>query len=241
MTGAFGIQKFLLPEAERDRERRSGTSGSVLWPAGWYTFTEAFWGFGRLRSRASSRRLLARPLQALGSALDAVLHRRECDPDHRLRTDRERLVRPVREPLEDRDRGLLCFLPVMVNTLRGLHVSAKPRQIELMRSYAAGELTIWRRVRIPTSLPFVFTALKIASVLAMIGAIVGEYFGGAHDRARVRSTTPTRRSSSSPRRGRDPRRFDARNGVLPRRVTAERAIVRCPSADAGLVMEAVTR
>jgi NitT/TauT family transport system permease protein len=74
--------------------------------------------------------------------------------------------------------GVLCFLPVMVNTLRGLN-SAKPRQIELMRSYAASELEIWRRVRVPTALPFVFTALKVASVLAMIGAIVGEYFGGS--------------------------------------------------------------
>ena len=70
------------------------------------------------------------------------------------------------------------FLPVMVNTLRGLQ-SASPRQIELMRSYAASDLEIWRRVRVPTALPFVFTALKVASVLAMIGAIVGEYFGGA--------------------------------------------------------------
>jgi NitT/TauT family transport system permease protein len=66
----------------------------------------------------------------------------------------------------------------MVNTLRGLN-SAKPRQIELMRSYAASELEIWRRVRVPTALPFLFTSLKVASVLAMIGAIVGEYFGGA--------------------------------------------------------------
>ena len=66
----------------------------------------------------------------------------------------------------------------MVNTLRGLQ-SASPRQIELMRSYAASELEIWRRVRVPTALPFVFTALKVASVLAMIGAIVGEYFGGS--------------------------------------------------------------
>ena len=74
--------------------------------------------------------------------------------------------------------GVLCFLPVMVNTLRGLQ-SAKPRQVELMRSYAASELEIWRRVRVPTALPFLFTALKVASVLAMIGAIVGEYFGGA--------------------------------------------------------------
>jgi len=48
-----------------------------------------------------------------------------------------------------------------------------------MRSYAASELEIWRRVRVPTALPYVFTALKVASVLAMIGAIVGEYFGGA--------------------------------------------------------------
>jgi NitT/TauT family transport system permease protein len=48
-----------------------------------------------------------------------------------------------------------------------------------MRSYAAGELTIWRRVRVPTALPYVFTSLKVASVLAMIGAIVGEYFGGS--------------------------------------------------------------
>jgi NitT/TauT family transport system permease protein len=66
----------------------------------------------------------------------------------------------------------------MVNTLRGLQ-SASPRQIELMRSYACSDLEIWRRVRVPAALPFVFTALKVASVLAMIGAIVGEYFGGS--------------------------------------------------------------
>jgi len=66
----------------------------------------------------------------------------------------------------------------MVNTLRGL-TSVSPRQIELMRSYAASELTIWRRVRVPTALPYIFTSLKIASVLSMIGAVVGEYFGGS--------------------------------------------------------------
>jgi NitT/TauT family transport system permease protein len=48
-----------------------------------------------------------------------------------------------------------------------------------MRSYAAGNVEIFRRVRIPTSLPFMFTGLKVATVLAMIGAVVGEYFGGA--------------------------------------------------------------
>jgi NitT/TauT family transport system permease protein len=57
----------------------------------------------------------------------------------------------------------------------------RPSSIELMRSYAAGELEIFRRVRIPNSLPYLFSALKVASVLAMIGAVVGEYFGGSQD------------------------------------------------------------
>ena len=74
--------------------------------------------------------------------------------------------------------AVLCFFPVLVNALRGL-TSVDPESIELMRSYAASERTIYRRVRIPTSLPFVFTALKVASVLAMIGAVVGDYFGGS--------------------------------------------------------------
>ena len=76
--------------------------------------------------------------------------------------------------------AVLCFFPVLVNTLRGLQ-SVQPSQIELMRSYAASELEIYRRVRVPTALPYVFTALKVASVLAMIGAVVGEYFGGSFE------------------------------------------------------------
>ena len=74
--------------------------------------------------------------------------------------------------------AVLCFFPVFVSLARGLR-SVRPTQLELMRSYAAGELTIFRRVRIPTALPFLFTGLKVASVLAMIGAIVGDFFGGA--------------------------------------------------------------
>ena len=73
--------------------------------------------------------------------------------------------------------AVLCFFPTMINTLRGL-ISVHPSSIELMRSYGAGEVQTFRRVRIPNSLPFMFTGLKIAAVLSMIGAIVGEYFGG---------------------------------------------------------------
>jgi NitT/TauT family transport system permease protein len=48
-----------------------------------------------------------------------------------------------------------------------------------MRSYAASDWTVLRKVRIPNALPFFFTALKLATTLSLIGAIVGEYFGGS--------------------------------------------------------------
>jgi NitT/TauT family transport system permease protein len=50
-----------------------------------------------------------------------------------------------------------------------------------MRSYAASEWTVLRVLRIPNALPYFFTALKVAVTLSLIGAIVGEYFGGSSD------------------------------------------------------------
>ena len=94
--------------------------------------------------------------------------------------------------------AVLCFFPVLVNTLRGL-TSVDRRSIELMQSYAAGHASIFRRVRIPTSLPYIFTGLKVASVLAMIGAIVGEYFGGSFNALGVMIRTPRRTRTSRSR------------------------------------------
>ena len=71
----------------------------------------------------------------------------------------------------------LVFFPVMANVTRGL-VQVDAGQVELMRSLAASEWTILRKVRIPNALPYFFTALKLATTLSLIGAIVGEYFGG---------------------------------------------------------------
>ena len=73
--------------------------------------------------------------------------------------------------------AVLVFFPVMANVTRGL-VQVEPGALELMRSYAASEWTILRKVRIPNALPYFFTAMKIATTLSLIGAIVGEYFGG---------------------------------------------------------------
>jgi NitT/TauT family transport system permease protein len=76
--------------------------------------------------------------------------------------------------------ALLVFFPVMINVTRGL-VEVQPASLELMRSYAASEVAVLRKLRIPNMLPFFFTALKIGTTLSFIGAVVGEYFGGTSE------------------------------------------------------------
>ena len=71
---------------------------------------------------------------------------------------------------------VMVFFPVLVNTVQGL-LSADAMQRDLMRTYAAGYWTTLRKLRLPAAMPFVFNGLKIASTLALIGAIVAEFFG----------------------------------------------------------------
>jgi NitT/TauT family transport system permease protein len=73
--------------------------------------------------------------------------------------------------------AVIVFFPMMINTLRGLTL-VDPAAIELMRSYAASEFDILRKVRLPNALPYMFNAFKVAATLSMIGAVVSEYFGG---------------------------------------------------------------
>lgn len=73
--------------------------------------------------------------------------------------------------------AVMVFFPVMINTTRGLAL-VDSRSLELMRSYAAGEREILFKLRIPNALPYLFNGLKVAAALSMIGAVVGEYFGG---------------------------------------------------------------
>ena len=75
---------------------------------------------------------------------------------------------------------VLVFFPVFINTAKGL-TEVEPNQIELMESYAASRWRITREVRIPNALPYFFTAAKLATSLAVIAAIVAEYFGGRQD------------------------------------------------------------
>ena len=72
---------------------------------------------------------------------------------------------------------LVVYFIVLVNVARGL-TQVSSIQVELMRSYAASEFAILRKVRVPNAIPYLFTALKVAAPASVITAFVSEYFGG---------------------------------------------------------------
>jgi NitT/TauT family transport system permease protein len=67
----------------------------------------------------------------------------------------------------------LTFFPVTINTLRGLQ-AADPRALELMRTYAASRWSVLWKLRVPSSLPFLFSALRLSATASVVGAIIGE-------------------------------------------------------------------
>jgi NitT/TauT family transport system permease protein len=73
--------------------------------------------------------------------------------------------------------ALASFVPVFLNTFRGLRQTL-PVHRDLMRSYAATGAQSFRTVTLPTALPYLLTGVRIASSLAVISALVAEYFGG---------------------------------------------------------------
>ncbi|MBI3451264.1 MAG: ABC transporter permease [Rhodospirillales bacterium] len=71
---------------------------------------------------------------------------------------------------------IMTFFPMLVNTISGLNATGRIER-DLMRTYAASYAQTLLTVRLPAAMPFVFNALKINSTLALIGAIVAEFFG----------------------------------------------------------------
>ncbi|WP_170464194.1 ABC transporter permease [Ruegeria arenilitoris] len=71
---------------------------------------------------------------------------------------------------------VMVFFPILVNTVQGLR-EADAMQRDLMRTYAASYMQTLIKLRLPAAMPFIFNGLKIATTLALIGAIVAEYFG----------------------------------------------------------------
>ena len=177
LVRGFDIQNFLLPAPSAIADTL-WEDRTVLWNAAFFTFREAFGGWvigcsaGFLVAVAIARfrglRSAVMPYAIAAGAIPIIAFAPITNNWFGVTGMTSKIA----------IAAVLCFFPVLVNTMRGL-TSVRASSIELMRSYAASELTIFRRVRLPSSLPYVFSGLKVATVLAMIGAIVGDYFGGA--------------------------------------------------------------
>jgi NitT/TauT family transport system permease protein len=169
--------KFLLPKpsaiAQALRDNRH-----VLLSAGWFTFKEALGGFLIGCGAAILCALVLARWRRVGTAFMPYAIAANAVPIIAFAPIMNAWFGVLNPHAKMAIAAVLCFLPVLVTSLRGL-TSVQPEAIELMRSYAASEVDIFRRVRIPTALPFIFTGLKVATVLSMIGAIVGDYFGGS--------------------------------------------------------------
>ena len=72
--------------------------------------------------------------------------------------------------------ALICFFPTLVNMVRGLE-AVNPQSMELMRVLSASKTEVFFKVRLFNSLPYLFSALKIATSTSVIGAVVGEWIG----------------------------------------------------------------
>jgi NitT/TauT family transport system permease protein len=173
------IKRFLLPAPDAIWRAFRDNQAS-LWHEGWFTFQEAVGGFAIGCGIAIVFAIVVARWDVLGGALMPYAIAANAIPIIAFAPITNTWFNPLGKTSKMVIAAVLCFFPVFVNVVRGLR-SVKPQQLELMRSYAVGDFTVFRLVRIPTALPFLFTALRVASVLAMIGAIVGEYYGGSLD------------------------------------------------------------
>ena len=176
MVVVFDIKGFLLPKPSVIAQAYVADQ-RVVWEAGWVTLQEALGGFfigvvgGGIAALATARWTMLResalpfaiainsaPIVALAPIFNSWFG--STNPVSKMAVV-----------------AVMVFFPVMINMVRGL-TEVQLREIELLRSYAATPRELLLKVRFPNSLPYLFNALKVGSALAMIGAIVAEYFAG---------------------------------------------------------------
>ena len=181
----FNIQQFLLPRPtaileEFLNEVRQATSpgeGSILFQAGGATLYSAVGGFalgcgaGIFVALATARwTIISQALMPFAVAANSV----PIIAFAPIMNNWFGLTNPASKMAIV---AIIVFFPTMINTVRGLTM-VEARQLELMQSYAASPWKILRALRIPNALPYILSAMRVASALSVIGAVVAEFFGG---------------------------------------------------------------
>ncbi len=177
----FNIQQFFLPRPTAILEQfgnalKDGTQ-SILVQAAGATLYEAVGGFclgcgmGVVIALVTARwTIISEALMPLAIAANSV-------PIIAFAPITNNWFGPINPASKMAIVAIIVFFPTMINTVRGLTM-VDPRQLELMQSYAASEWKVLRSLRIPNALPYIFSALRVATALSIIGAVVGEFFGG---------------------------------------------------------------
>jgi len=173
----FNVQQFLLPKPSVVLAKLF-TLYDQLITVGWNTFQNAVWGFiwgcglgiitGMLSARFTNFSKALMPLAIAANSVPIIAFAPIFNTWFGALNPQSKVAIVA----------VLTYFPAMISTVKGLN-SVDHRSLELMRSYAATDWEIFRKLRFPNALPFIFSALKVATTLAMIGAIVSEYFGGS--------------------------------------------------------------
>jgi NitT/TauT family transport system permease protein len=171
------IEQFLLPKPSVIGAELADIYPRLL-AAGWFTFLNAFKGFlvgcglgvftGIISARFTRFSTAVLPLAIAANSIPIIAFAPIANFWFGVTSPNSKIAIVA----------VLCYFPAMISTVRGL-TSVDTTQLELMQSYAATEVDIFRRLRIPNALPFMFSAFKLATTLSMIGAIVAEFFGGS--------------------------------------------------------------
>jgi NitT/TauT family transport system permease protein len=172
----FNIERFLLPAPTVIGSTFLGVYPRLV-SQGWVTFQNALWGFGIGCGAGILFALLTARFTGFSKALMPYAIAVNSVPIVAFAPITGVWFGYTNPGSKIAIVAILTFFPAMINTVRGL-ASADAASLELMRSYAATEFEIFRKVRFPVALPYIFNALKVAATLSMIGAIVAEYFGG---------------------------------------------------------------
>jgi putative hydroxymethylpyrimidine transport system permease protein len=174
-VASLGSVDDLTLASPAETVRAFGDDWSLLWDNAWVTFYEVLLGLGisvvlgvAFAVAMHLSRLLrdaAYPLLVASQAIPIVV------------------LAPILVLAFDYGIGpklaivaLICFFPITVNVLDGLH-SVDPEQLKLMRSFGASRLRTLRSVELPSALPGFFSGLKIAATVSVIGAVFGEWAG----------------------------------------------------------------
>lgn len=175
----FDIQGFLLPRPSSIASTFIDEF-SVVVPAGWFTMKEAMGGFvigasaGILIALTTARWTVVKDgLMPFAIAVNAT-------PIIALAPIMNNWFGITNPMAKMAIVAVIVFFPVMINMVRGL-TEVDARQLELMRSYASTPRELLLKVRLPNSLPYLFSAFKLGTTLSVIAAIVSEYFGGSRE------------------------------------------------------------